>query len=73
MLLFYFTVPGGLTLRECLTLVEDLYQTGCLRALDLVEINPELSDNFGADKTLEAGIRLLLAALGNYRGTNPPL
>ena len=55
-------------LRECLTLVEDIYETGCLRALDLVEVNPDLSDEIGATKTLDAARRLLLAALGHYRG-----
>lgn len=61
-------VPGGLTLREGLSLVEDLYETGCLRALDLVEVNPDLSDDLGSLKTLEASKRLLLASLGSYRG-----
>ena len=53
--------------------MEDLYQTGCLRALDLVEVNPDLADNAGAIKTLEAANRLLLGSLGYYRGTNTPL
>ena len=53
--------------------MEDLYQSGCLRALDLVEVNPDLSDNAGAIKTLEAANRLLLGSLGYYRGTNTPL
>jgi len=61
-------VPGGLTLREGLSLVEDIYDTGCLRALDLVEVNTDLADEAGAAKTLEAARRLILACLGNYRG-----
>lgn len=55
-------------LREALTLVEDIYSTGCLRALDLVEVNSDLADEPGAAKTLEAAKRILLAALGHYRG-----
>ena len=64
----YYIVPGGLTLREGLSLVEDIYDTGCLRALDLVEVNTDLADEAGAAKTLEAARRLILACLGNYRG-----
>ena len=38
-----FSASGGLTLREGLTLMEDVYETGCLRGLDLVEVNPALA------------------------------
>ena len=69
----YLLVPGGMTLREALTLVEDIYETGCLRALDLVEVNPDLADEAGAAKTLEAAQRILLSCLGHYRGGRAPL
>jgi len=66
-------VPGGLTLREAMTLVEDIYDTGCLRAMDLVEVNPDLADEAGAAKTLEAAKRILLSGLGYHRGGRAPL
>ena len=69
----YLLVPGGMTLREALTLVEDIYDTGCLRALDLVEVNPDLADEDGATKTLEAAKRILLSGLGYYRGGRVPI
>ncbi len=62
-----------MTIRECQRLMEDIYDTGCLRALDLVEVNPDLSDPVGASKTVDAGVRLVLASLGEYRGGRPPL
>jgi len=33
------SVPGGLTLREGLTLLEEVHASGCLRGLDLVSIS----------------------------------
>ena len=58
-----------MTLRELLTLLEDINETGCLRAIDLVEVNPDLSDKVHDQaKTIEAAQRSLLAALGYYRG-----
>jgi len=61
-------VPGGLTLREALKCIEDIKDSGCLKALDLVEVNPDLADNAGAQKTKDAAIGLILAALGQHRG-----
>ena len=67
-------VPGGLSLREGQTLLEDCYETGCLRALDLVEVNPALAFNHAEKaKTLEAAKRLILAATGYYRGGMAPI
>ena len=63
-----FLVPGGLTLREALKCIEDIKDSGCLKALDLVEVNPDLADNAGAQKTKDAAIGLILAALGQHRG-----
>ena len=67
-LITFIIVPAGMTLRELLILLEDLHQTGCLRAIDLVEVNPDLSDEVGAVRTIEAAQRSLLSLLGNYRG-----
>ena len=40
---FCFSASGGLTLREGLTLMEDVHLSGCLKGLDLVEVNPALA------------------------------
>lgn len=38
------TVPGGLTFREAHLIMETLYDSGLVRALDLVELNPFLDE-----------------------------
>ena len=48
--------------------MEEIYATGCMRALDLVEVNPDLAEEDGVARTLDAAERLLLSALGYYRG-----
>lgn len=66
------TVRGGLTLREGIHLVEMIYSTGRLRAIDLVEINPAIGTESDRRRTIEAGIVILKAALGAHRrGTAP--
>jgi arginase len=61
-------VPGGLTLREGLTLLEEVHASGCLRGLDLVEVNPSLAKNdLELNQTIEAAKRLILAATGYER------
>lgn len=63
---FTSVVRGGLTLREGMTLLEDCFDTGCLAAMDLVEVNTKLGTQQDAEKTLEAARLLILAAMGNY-------
>lgn len=58
---------GGLTLREAIYLMETIYSTGRLRAIDLVEINPALGNECDRKRTLEAGLCVLQAALGFSR------
>jgi len=58
------TAPGGLTLREARYLCERLNATGKLRSLDLVEVNPKLSNEDGAKRTVEAASFLIQTALG---------
>jgi arginase len=63
-----FIVPGGLTLREGLTLLEEVHATGRLRGLDIVEVNPKLArTEADLTKTIEAAKRLILAAFGFER------
>ncbi|XP_014370617.2 arginase, hepatic [Papilio machaon] len=65
-------VRGGLSLREAINLMEIIHATGRLRAIDLVEINPALGNDYDRKRTIEAGLCVLKAALGfSRRGTAP--
>ena len=37
-----YLVPGGLSLREGMSVLEECYKSGCLTALDIVEVNLDL-------------------------------
>ena len=54
-------VKGGLSYREAHLLMEKVADSGLLRALDLVELNPILDMG---NATAELGVELLLSALG---------
>lgn len=69
---FCLPVRGGLTLREALSLMEIIYSTGRLRAVDLVEINPALGDESDRKRTIDAGLAVLRAALGFSRKGRAP-
>ena len=57
-----------MTLREGLSLLEVVNESGCLRGMDLVEVNPSLArDELELSKTIEAAKRLILAAVGFQR------
>ncbi|XP_059096458.1 arginase-1-like [Tigriopus californicus] len=66
-------VRGGLSLREGMTILEDCFETGTMRALDLVEVNVHLGNYEEGTRTLDAAKSLILAAMGNYRGGRTPL
>ena len=57
-------VRGGLTLREGDFIAECVAETGSLIALDLVEVNPHLSEAGAAD-TIRAGCSIVRCALGD--------
>jgi arginase len=57
-------VRGGLTLREGDFIAECVAETGCLIALDLVEVNPSL-DEQGASDTVRSGCSIVRCALGD--------
>ncbi|KYG45512.1 hypothetical protein M433DRAFT_154458 [Acidomyces richmondensis BFW] len=57
-------VRGGLTLREGDFIAECVHATGCLVALDLVEVNPRLEEQ-GAAETVRAGVSIVRCALGD--------
>ena len=54
-------VRGGLSYREAHMLMELVADTGCLRALDLVEVNPMLDIH---NMTAQLGVEIALSALG---------
>lgn len=62
------TVQGGLTIRESCQLVEAVWATGHLKAMDLVEVNPTLADAQGVRQTVDCAKTVLLAALAGHRG-----
>ncbi|KAJ1673200.1 Arginase, catabolizes arginine to ornithine and urea [Spiromyces aspiralis] len=57
-------VRGGLTFREGHYICEAIHETGCLVAMDLVEVNPHLSDVHGLHQTITVGCSLVRCALG---------
>jgi len=54
-------VPGGLTNREALYIMERCFETGMISSIDLVEVNPALDVN---NKTGLFAVELLARALG---------
>lgn len=64
-------VRGGLSLREGLQIVEEVYRTGRLASFDLVEVNPDLSDEHGVKLTIDAAIEICRAAVGYTRRAWP--
>lgn len=54
-------VPGGISRREAHLAMEILAQTGGIRSLDLVEVNPILDER---NATAELAVELVLSALG---------
>ncbi|KAJ3560519.1 hypothetical protein NP233_g10785 [Leucocoprinus birnbaumii] len=57
-------VRGGLNFREGHYICEAVHGTGLLVALDLVEVNPSLSEAADVEKTVAVGCSLVRAALG---------
>lgn len=65
-------VRGGLTLREGIYIMEEIFNTGRLRAIDLVEVNPKIGSEEDVLKTVSAAVNLLQAACGHNRRGNFP-
>ncbi|CAO1408171.1 unnamed protein product, partial [Diamesa tonsa] len=55
-------VPGGLTLREGVFLMEEAFNSGTLSSLDLVEVNPKLGDERDVMNTLNSAKLIIQAA-----------
>ncbi|KAJ1889281.1 Arginase, catabolizes arginine to ornithine and urea [Kickxella alabastrina] len=57
-------VRGGLTFREGHYICEAVAETGCLVAVDLVEVNPALGDPESLRQTVAVGCSLVRCSLG---------
>jgi arginase len=57
-------VRGGLSFREGHYICEAINETGCLVAMDLVEVNPLLGDSNSLTQTVQVGCGLIRCALG---------
>ncbi|KAJ2769287.1 Arginase, catabolizes arginine to ornithine and urea [Coemansia nantahalensis] len=57
-------VRGGLTFREGHYICEAIAETGCLVAVDLVEVNPALGDSDSLRQTVAVGCSLVRCSLG---------
>ncbi|KAJ8687746.1 hypothetical protein QAD02_023540 [Eretmocerus hayati] len=60
-------VRGGLSLREGIHAMEELFRTHRLNALDLVEVNPKIGDKYCVDLTISAAIHIIQAGFGYTR------
>ncbi|OLL26500.1 Arginase [Neolecta irregularis DAH-3] len=59
-------VRGGLSWRESMYICEALHETGCLVAMDIMEVNPSLANTpEEAEITISAGLSLARCALGD--------
>ena len=57
-------VRGGLTYREAHFVAEFVAQSGALASAEIVEVNPTLSNDHGADETVELGMQLITSFMG---------
>lgn len=58
------TVRGGLTYREAHFVAEFVAQSGDLASAEIVEVNPSLSNDDGANETVELGLQLITSLMG---------
>lgn len=61
---------GGMTLREGIFLLEEVYRSGTMSSMDIVEINPSIGSESDVKTTLNSAKAVILAALGHNRGGN---
>ena len=58
------TVRGGLTFREAHFVAEMVAASGNLASAEIVELNPNLSDDSGADETVDLGLQIITSLMG---------
>ena len=64
-------VLGGLSYREGLYITEEIYKTGLLSGLDIMEVNPTLGKTAEEVKsTVNTAVALTLACFGTQREGN---
>ena len=66
-----FSVPGGLTLREGMHVVETVYATTNFVSLDLVEFNPSLGSVLEVQRSAKAIKEIIFSCFGYDRGGMP--
>lgn len=57
-------VMGGLTYREAMFIGEEVARSGCLRCMDLVEVNPLIGSKEDAQSTAKVAVDVITHALG---------
>ena len=57
-------VRGGLTFREAHFVAEAVAQSGNLSSAEIVELNPTLSNDEGAQETVELGLQIITSLMG---------
>uniref|UniRef100_A0A0B6ZSF2 Arginase n=1 Tax=Arion vulgaris TaxID=1028688 RepID=A0A0B6ZSF2_9EUPU len=65
-------VPGGLSLRECFYLAEEIANTGRLSVLDIAEVNPLLSTEEKRKLTVSTAVDVTTKFYGYQRQGNAP-
>ncbi|XP_053315229.1 arginase-1 [Spea bombifrons] len=61
-------VTGGLTYREGMCITEELYKTGLLSAVDMMEVNPARANTESdVQLTVDTAINMVLSSFGNAR------
>ena len=58
-------VSGGLSYREAYFVCEALSETGLLVSMDMVEVNPSVSNESESSKTVQMAVGLIASAMGN--------
>ncbi|OXA37079.1 arginase, hepatic [Folsomia candida] len=61
-------VPGGLTLREVLTMIEDLYRSANIVGFELAEVNPALGSEVAGRRVAEISRHILSCVFGSCYG-----
>lgn len=57
-------VRGGLTYREAHFVAEAVASSGSLASVEMVELNPTLSDGDGSDETIKLGLGIITSLMG---------
>ncbi|OXA54380.1 arginase, hepatic [Folsomia candida] len=61
-------VPGGLTLREALAMIEDLYRSANIVGFELAEVNPALGSEEAGRRVAEISRHILACVFGSCYG-----